>query len=121
MTQRELAKAVGVKEIVVQDWENSRKMPNIDQMNRLLSVLELKESDLFLVDEDLLEEEREFNGDRLKEIRLERGLSQKKLSKMIGCHYMSMSRWETGAVIPNQRNIEKLSDILQCKTADFFD
>ena len=40
-------------------------------------------------------------GERLKELRLEQGLSQDKLAELVGLSHSAIGFWETGKRIPN--------------------
>lgn len=56
--------------------------------------------------------EATFSQNRIKELRLERGLSQRALAEKTGIKQANISRWEAGIVIPN---------VLDCWVlADFF-
>ena len=50
---------------------------------------------------------------RLRELREEKGLSQRQLSKLVDISQANISRWEAGLIIPN---------VIDCwKLAEFFD
>ncbi len=54
-----------------------------------------------------------FENNRIAELRLERGLSQRELAKLLGTSQANVSRWEKGLNQPS---------IIECwKIADFFD
>ncbi|MGN0768287.1 MAG: helix-turn-helix domain-containing protein [Christensenellales bacterium] len=54
----------------------------------------------------------DFSKNRIKELRLERGLSQRALAEATGIRQANISRWEAGIVVPN---------VLDCWVlADFF-
>lgn len=48
-------------------------------------------------------------GEKIKKIRLERKISQEKLASHLYVSRQTISRWETGKVIPNMDNILQLS------------
>lgn len=52
----------------------------------------------------------EFCKNRIKELRLERGLSQRALAEKTGIKQANISRWESGAVIPNVADCWVLAD-----------
>ena len=54
-----------------------------------------------------------FFGEKLKELRIEKGLSQRKLGKILGFCNQTVSFWETGSREPD---LDALIEI-----ADFFD
>ena len=51
-------------------------------------------------------------GERIKEIRLKKGITQKELAKMLGIATNSLSRYEIGERIPNLEMIKKIADAL---------
>jgi DNA-binding XRE family transcriptional regulator len=52
-------------------------------------------------------------GERIKKWRLEQGLIQRDMAKMIGVDEMSIVNWETGKTEPRKMNLEKLKAILR--------
>ncbi len=46
--------------------------------------------------------------ERIKKWRLEQGLLQRNLAKIIGVNEMTIVNWEKGRVRPTKRNLEKL-------------
>ena len=54
-----------------------------------------------------------FFGEKLKELRIEQGLSQRKLGEILGVCNQTVSFWETGSREPDLDAIVKI--------ADFFD
>jgi len=59
-------------------------------------------------------------GKRVKAIRLEKGMSQGDLAKVLGLHSTYVSGIERGARNLSLTNIEKLAQALNIKTAEFF-
>jgi transcriptional regulator with XRE-family HTH domain len=59
-------------------------------------------------------------GQRLKEIRNNKGLSQERLASLTGLHRTYISDIERGKKNISLRNIEKLSKSLRVKMSDFF-
>ena len=51
-------------------------------------------------------------GERIKKWRLERGLFQKDLAKLIGVDEMTIVNWEKGRTKPTEKNMEKLRTVL---------
>lgn len=50
---------------------------------------------------------------RLKELRFEKGLTQKELAEQIGIKRNTYSDWENGKTEPSFENIVKLADLLE--------
>ncbi len=60
-----------------------------------------------------------FLGERLKQLRLEKGLSQQELGDLIGVSKVSISEYENGNRIPLLNNFNELLDVFHVK-ADYF-
>jgi transcriptional regulator with XRE-family HTH domain len=52
-------------------------------------------------------------GERIKKWRLERGLFQRNLAKLIGVDEMTIVNWEKGRTKPTKKNLEQLQKILR--------
>lgn len=59
-------------------------------------------------------------GARLKELRVQKGYTQEKISEQIGIQPENYSRIENGFSFPKPENLAKLSDALQCEIAELF-
>jgi len=51
-------------------------------------------------------------GERIRKWRLEQGLFQRDLAKMIGVDEMTIVNWEKGRTKPTKKNLEKLRAVL---------
>ena len=60
-------------------------------------------------------------GQRLKELRTMRGLTQARLAELVGIETMTVSRIETGVCFPKKENIETFAKILDVEIKDFFE
>lgn len=59
-----------------------------------------------------------FNGSIIKKLRIDKGLSQRKLAKLTGIEQANICRWENSLNTPTATQLAKLAYILQF---DFFD
>lgn len=57
-------------------------------------------------------------SDRLKQIRVQKGLSQSELGKIVGVHYTQIGRYEKRGAQPSTDVLSKLADALEV-SADF--
>ncbi len=57
---------------------------------------------------------RKTNSSPIAQKRMERGLTQGQLAKMVGCLNKDISRWETGAVTPRADALVKIAAALEC-------
>ena len=55
-------------------------------------------------------------GEKLKELRMEKGLSQKALAEQLGCNQSMISFWENGINEPTITNLLNLSKIFEVST-----
>jgi transcriptional regulator with XRE-family HTH domain len=55
-------------------------------------------------------------GDRLKRLRINRGLSQTELAESVGLRYAHIGRYERGQSKPSSEMLRRLSDILGVST-----
>lgn len=61
-----------------------------------------------------------YVGEKIKEFRLKRGMSQEELADLLGTTKQTVSRYETGERKANQDVLFKLSDIFKVSIDDFF-
>lgn len=55
---------------------------------------------------------------RIKELRIEKGMTQKQLAQIVGCSQPMIVMWEKGECEPTASALFKLSEALNC-TADY--
>ena len=56
----------------------------------------------------------DFSNNKIKELRLEKGLSQRELATKTGIKQANISRWEAGIVIPNVLDVWVLAEFFDC-------
>ncbi len=59
-------------------------------------------------------------GQRIKAVRKSRGITQEKLSELIGIEPQSLSYMETGKFAPSPDTLQKLSEVLSVKPYEFY-
>ena len=64
--------------------------------------------DTFLYNANI--ERKSFGKNRIKELRIEHGLSQRELSKALDIKQENISRWEAAKVIPNVLDAWSIAD-----------
>ncbi|MGT2934765.1 LexA family transcriptional regulator [Streptococcus castoreus] len=60
-----------------------------------------------------------FSGNQLKTARIAKKMSQKDLGDLLNVNKMTISNWENGKNVPNQKHFDKLSSLFDL-TADYF-
>lgn len=53
----------------------------------------------------------------LKALRQKRGLTQEQASRLVGCSFVTWSRWETGKCRPQPVMLARIREVLQKKNA----
>lgn len=125
-TQREVADFFGISQPVYQKWESGNRKPTYENLSMLACIFDVsidfllseyaeisKERYLKFKKEKKEEEKQQVFSVRLKELRLQHGLTQKELVELLGVKRNTYSDWENGKCKPNYEKLEKL--------ADFFD
>ena len=57
-----------------------------------------------------------FFGERLKELRVEKGLSQRKFGELLGVCNQTVSFWESGSREPDMDTLVRISDFFDIST-----
>ena len=60
-------------------------------------------------------------GNRIKELRKSRGLTQEKLSELLGCEPNHVAKIEAGIHFPQPEKLEILAKVFDIKMKDLFD
>lgn len=63
---------------------------------------------------------RKFDGQKLRDMRIDNGKTLEELGVLVGLDHSSISQFETGGRRPNVRSLKKLSDYFKMPIADFF-
>lgn len=72
-----------------------------------------KERYLKFKKEKMEEEKQQVFSVRLKELRLQHGLTQKELVELLGVKRNTYSDWENGKCKPNYEKLEKIADLFE--------
>ncbi len=67
-----------------------------------------------------MEENFKVLGRRVKALRIEKGISQSKMAKLLGLSQTNLSNMESGRTAITTQNIFKMQGILNCKIAEIF-
>ena len=86
LLQKEVARGIGVDETTVNNWETNRSRPVVRFMPRIVE---------FLGYTPYAYVPTSF-GERLRMLRVARGLSQEKLAEKLGVDESSVQSWEAG-------------------------
>jgi transcriptional regulator with XRE-family HTH domain len=109
LSQGELAEKLTVSQSLVSQWERGAGTPSGEQIQQLESMLGRMPgtgagSAAVVVDD--------LSGDKIKERRINNGLSQKELAEKMGVSQPLVSQWEVGRQKPSRDQIARLQSIL---------
>ena len=62
-----------------------------------------------------------FDKDFLRDRRIYCGLSQIEFAKKVGVSKQAVQKWESGASVPRKEKLQKISEVLQARIAQFSD
>ena len=123
-TQKEVARLLGTVQGVYSKWERGVYEPNYENLSMLACIFDVS------ID-FLLSDYIEFSKDkylrmqesyliisnvfpqRLKEIRIKRGLTQTEVGEKVGVKQSTFTNWENGKREPNFEIVIKLADLLE--------
>ena len=123
-TQKELARLLGTVQSVYSKWERGVYEPNYENLSMLACIfdvsidfllsdyIEISKDKYLRMQESYLIISNVF-PQRLKEIRIKRGLTQTELGKKVGVKQSTFTNWENGKREPNFEIVIKLADLLE--------
>ena len=126
-TQKEVADLVHVNRVQYTNWESGKRQPNYENLSMLACIFDVSID--FLLSEYIeiskerllkLKAEREkmkVFPQRLKELRLKKGLTQTELGEKVGVKQNTFTNWENGKREPNFETLLKLASILNTTTS----
>ncbi len=121
MSRKELGELVGLDHIRVQQYENDRREPKIDLLNKIFDALEVDvEIDYDFIIKDKSENsnlvEKNVFGTRLKIFRREiLRCSQCELAELTGISQPAIAGYESGRIEPSINTVLKIAEI--CSTS----
>jgi transcriptional regulator with XRE-family HTH domain len=59
-------------------------------------------------------------SERLRQLRRERGLTQRQLADRLNVTYQAVSKWENGRAAPDIFTLPELASIFDCRIEDLF-
>lgn len=101
MTQEQLGSIVGVKKYSISNWERGKEIIPLEKLNAISNYFNISMDYLLLLSNDRkIINKNELNkidiGKKLKKIRLERGLTQRELAKILNTTHSVIWSYENG-------------------------
>ena len=124
LTQKEVADLVHVERVRYTNWEIGKRKPNFDNLSMLACIFDVSIdfllSDYIEISKDKYLKMQESDliisnvfPQRLKEVRIKRGLTQTELGEKVGVKQNTFTNWEKGKREPSFENLIKLADLLE--------
>jgi transcriptional regulator with XRE-family HTH domain len=115
MTQRALARALGVPAVMVWRWEHDRKLPSRRYALQIESALGLRDLDSRERGCNAVPQTRAATGlgVQIRSARSRAGLTQSSLAQALGVDPSTVSHWERGQSLPRPEALERLWALLE--------
>lgn len=111
LTQAELAEALDVASNTISGWESDRMAPSGKNMQKLRDILEKSPEEV--EEETGATARREFDGERLTEMKNKFDINQGELAELLGVAGGTIWSWETGNSTPSKKNMRKIREVEQ--------
>jgi transcriptional regulator with XRE-family HTH domain len=104
-----LAASAGVSSRCVMSIERGERLPTLDELDKLAGALDTRLSALMVQAEQHWPDMNLLFGRRLRELRIERGVSQERLGLAAGIHRTAVGKLEQGTSDPRLSTILRLA------------
>ena len=111
-TQEELADKSGLDRTTIIRYENDLVNHSIDIVDKICKVFEIEP---FTIYDDYLKFISDDYGSKIRNLRMDLGLSQKELGKMLGIHRKTVLKWENKNVFLSRKNYIRLIEFQNCR------
>jgi transcriptional regulator with XRE-family HTH domain len=98
LTKRQLSLNLNVSDVTIYLWERNRVKPSLAQIPKIIEFL----------GRDPFEKKTKNLGERIREYRRVRGLTQKMLAEQLVVDQTTLAGWERGKHRPTKRILDKL-------------
>ena len=102
LTQVELARKLHVANGTIAMWETGKREPNFETIQKIAEIFDVSIDDLI---------GNHCMDNRLRQLRIKSGLSQKELADRLYVNQTAVSQLERGITTPNQNTLIKLCDM----------
>ena len=117
-TQQELADRIGIKQSAVAMWESGKAIPSTRTLIKLGKIFEMPIEELLGCFDKSLSDEQ---GNTLKELLTEKGVTQDCLAKELGVHQTLVSQWCCGKTRPTIYHVAKIATLLNTTVERVFE
>lgn len=99
LTKRQLSLNFNVSDVTIYLWERNKVRPSLSQILKIIKFL----------GRDPFEKKAEKIGDKIREFRRVRGLSQKAFAKLLNVNPSTLAGWERDKHRPTKRLLDKMN------------
>lgn len=111
LSQKELARRIGVSQASINYWEKGQRVPSINAACKIAEYFKIDTSEL--LEPDIYNRESTtLLGENVKRLREKKGYSTKKLSELTGITQSTIEKYESNILTPKHNNIVKLASVL---------
>ena len=117
MTVKEFSEALEVDENTVCRWERGSHRPNIRKIRDIANFANIPVYEFY----DDMETKKSALGRKIKNIRLEKGMTLEEFGKMFGTSKSIVYRWEIGTNAPNRKRLKEIADIADMSVVELLE
>lgn len=118
LTQKKLADLSDVSIVSIQQYERAVRTPHIIQLKKIAAALDISVNDLL---DNTVDVTNMPLGEKLRELRKSRELTQKKLSSMSGVAEITIRKYENGDRNAGIKQIQKIAESLNVSVNSLLD
>ena len=120
MTQKELAAKSGVSEISIRSYENNKRNPKYETLEKIADVLGIPVSEISGYKlQGQCDNLRALSlGERIRRLRLEKNLKQSDLAKKANISRVTLGNYERGDRTPNTDSAKQIAEALEVPVSE---
>nr|DAL89450.1 MAG TPA: Repressor protein CI [Caudoviricetes sp.] len=122
LSQKELGdKMGGITQQTIAQYEKKETVPKFETVSKIANALEINPNIFYSDFSQSTADDSEEIGERIKELRKSKGVSQKELAQKAGLSIGSIQGYEQGRYNPKLEAIVKMADTLEVELDNFYD
>ena len=122
LSQKELGEKMGgITQQTIAQYEKKETVPKFETVSKIANALEINPNIFYSDFSQSVADDSEEIGERIKELRKSKGVSQKELAQKTGLSIGSIQGYEQGRYNPKLEAIAKIADALEVELDNFYD
>lgn len=120
LTQKELGGLLGVSGSMIGQYENDLRNPKFETLLRIAEVLSV--SPEYLMGHEISDEKNQHFSivEKICNLRKQNRLSQEQMAELLGINRATLSKYETGVIVPSLAQLRKIAEILNVSVVELF-